>query len=229
MTLSGTSDLGIAYSLDGGRAWAPLLTPTFFNASTNLAYSSLVASTNGWLAVMGANSASQQTLSMSLLFIDSALCTCAPDLDGSVCGGNGTCAFGGASGTSGCVCHAGIGGALCDQCAVGYFGPTCQPCPGVTDSHLICYGNGVCNGSGTFGGDGNCTCFSDTLNGQTVNAACGVPPQPSGSSGYVLALEIAVGPLALLALGLLAWYACWRRKRVTHEITSDAYNELEMA
>ena len=50
-------------------------------------------------------------------------------------------------------CGAGFGGVLCEECLPGFFGPDCEPCPGVGE---VCSGAGVCD-DGTDGG-GECEC-----------------------------------------------------------------------
>ena len=70
--------------------------------------------------------------------------------NGNVCN-NGTCK---ADGT--CTCNPGATGQDCSQCETGYFGETCQACPG--GAATPCSNHGTCDGSGTTGGSGTCTC-----------------------------------------------------------------------
>ncbi|KAH7725536.1 latent transforming growth factor beta binding protein 4 [Aphelenchoides avenae] len=42
-------------------------------------------------------------------------------------------------------------------CAKDHWGPNCQPCPGAQKT-AACFGRGECQGAGTRGGDGKCTC-----------------------------------------------------------------------
>jgi len=58
----------------------------------------------------------------------------------------------------------------CDTCAIGYYGPTCTPCPGAPDN--VCNGHGTCDGSGTTSGTGTCTCNTGFVSSGGVCNAC---------------------------------------------------------
>lgn len=52
----------------------------------------------------------------------------------------------------------------------GYFGPTCAGCTGLNQTTgLACNGHGKCDGSGTKGGTGNCTCEHPKWGGQNCD------------------------------------------------------------
>ena len=105
-------------------------------------------------------------------------CTQCPGPPGHPCNDHGVCSDG-HGGSGNCTCFREFRGSDCQQCeqlnvngqcaycAPGYWGPSCSLCPGssvaptsgnranVTD---VCSDNGQCDGSGTNGGTGVCTC-----------------------------------------------------------------------
>eukprot|EP00759_Apiculatamorpha_spiralis_P009053 PhF_6_TR15919/c0_g1_i1/m.24618 len=104
------------------------------------------------------------------------------------CMGHGTCDEG-RTGSGKCSCVSPFRGYQCDDCAVGYFGPTCLvPCP-TSIPTTICSSHGSCS-DGRYG-TGNCTCDSgytgDTCNTCTrgyskSNGLC--VPCPLGGNGF---------------------------------------------
>ncbi len=68
-------------------------------------------------------------------------------------------------------------------CAEGYFGPTCQPCPGVVAGGAACFGHGSCNDGVT--GDGACEC-KEGYDGASDCAVCF--PGYDGASDCVVCL-----------------------------------------
>ena len=93
------------------------------------------------------------------------------------CSGHGDCSQG-PTGSGDCICFDIIetgwwSGLLCQDCAAGYFGPTCQSkCPG---KFFACEGNGVCDDMMT--GSGLCTCNRGYA-GEDCSLAC--PKGPNG-------------------------------------------------
>ena len=97
------------------------------------------------------------------------------------CSGHGDCSQG-PTGSGDCICHklfSGFwAGPLCDQCAVGYYGPTCTgKCPGDT---LPCSGSGDCSQGLT--GTGLCTCYRGFAS-NNCSVACPIGPNGDYCSG----------------------------------------------
>ena len=96
------------------------------------------------------------------------MCSSCPNFDGvyssSICGGHGACAVT-FSGDIRCECQEGWSGEMCGchgvpcyECAEGFFGSTCEVCPGGSGIQE-CSKHGRCN-DGLYG-DGTCSCDKD--------------------------------------------------------------------
>eukprot|EP00948_MAST-09A_sp_MAST-9A-sp1_P003083 g3083.t1 len=84
------------------------------------------------------------------------------------CNGHGRC-VNNSKGVWSCICSKQWAGWNCSTCASGYYGSRCSPCLSNTtvdpisgkSYHLPCSGHGICDGSGTLSGTGNCHCDSN--------------------------------------------------------------------
>lgn len=131
-----------------------------------------------------------------------------PNMCNAPCFGHGTCdmgdplAFPGATGGGACACDTGyappdcrtcqvnLAGPDCAQCAEGFFGPDCKPCAG-PPGHP-CNGHGVCNGTGSHSGTGQCQCeLGWAGNGCEECAAGHAGPECATCPGYIPTLGVA--------------------------------------
>lgn len=56
-----------------------------------------------------------------------------------------------------CACKENFIGETCNKCNVGFYGPTCYPCPRNPADHSLCGMGGVCDDG--LDGTGKCVCI----------------------------------------------------------------------
>ncbi len=113
--------------------------------------------------------------------------TCEPKCTPNTCNGHGNCSI--ANGKPKCTCTAAnYTGATCNECANGYYGPSCLPCPGVAEGQGICFGRGTCtsegkciNCSGNWSAEANCNDCKEGYFGPQCTGTC----QGLGSAGGI--------------------------------------------